>query len=335
MSLSFRALVADKTAEGFSLGVRRMGEADLPAGEVLLRVTHSSLNYKDALACTPGGAVARKYPLVPGIDLAGLVLASTDPRFAPGDRVIATSYELGVSHFGGFAELARVRADWVLPLPAGLSLREAMVIGTAGLTAALALMQLQHNGLTPDKGRVLITGATGGVGSLAVDLLAGLGYSVAASTGKGAEAEYLKALGASEILTRAEASAASPRPLERERWAAVIDSVGGDTLAYALRTTRAGGAIAVCGLAGGADVATTVFPFILRGVNVLGIDSEKAAMAMRQRAWTQLGGAWKPRHLADIGFDITLDDVPTFAARILAGGVRGRAVVVHAAEAAA
>lgn len=327
MSLDFRALVVDKTPERFSVEIKRLADTDLPAGEVLIRVAYSSVNFKDGLACSPTGNIVRKYPFVPGIDLSGIVVDSSDPRFRPGDHVIATSYDIGVSHYGGFSEYARVKADWVLPLPKGLTLREAMILGTAGFTAGLALQLLERNGLDPSRGRVLVTGATGGVGSLAINILAGAGYAVSASTGKAGEHAFLGDLGASEVLTREEVSAESSRPLEKERWAGVIDSVGGATLAYAVRATRAGGAIAACGLTGGTALSTTVFPFILRGVSLLGVDSEKCPMPLRASTWDRLANDLKPRALDRIGFEIGLEDLPRITATILKGGLRGRAVV--------
>lgn len=327
MTLSFRALVVDKTPERFQIGPQVLTDADLPPGEVLIRVAYSSLNYKDGLACSPNGNIVRTYPFVPGIDLSGRVVASSDPRFAPGDAVIATSYEIGVTRFGGFSEYARVKGDWIVPLPKALSLREAMILGTAGFTAGLAIHLLERNGLAPGHGRVLVTGATGGVGSLAVNMLAGAGYEVSASTGKASEHAFLRALGATEILTREEVSAESGRPLEKERWAGAIDSVGGTTLAYALRTARIGGAVAACGLTGGANLATSVFPFILRGVSLLGVDSEKCPMPLRAAVWDRLSGALKPHALQQIGYEIGLDEVPGAAADILHGRIRGRAVV--------
>jgi putative YhdH/YhfP family quinone oxidoreductase len=327
MSLTFRALVVDKTPEGFSIEIKRLADTDLPAGEVLIQVAYSSVNFKDGLACSPAGNIVRKYPFVPGIDLSGVVVDSSDARFKPGDPVIATSYDIGVSHYGGFSEYARVKADWVVPLPRGLTLREAMILGTAGFTAGLALQLLERHGLDPSRGRVLVTGATGGVGSLAINILAGAGYAVSASTGKAGEHAFLQDLGASEVLSREEVSAESSRPLEKERWAGVIDSVGGATLAYALRSTRASGAIAACGLTGGTGLSTTVFPFILRGVGLLGVDSEKCPMPLRASTWERLANDLKPRALDRIGFEIGLEDLPGIAATILKGGIRGRALV--------
>ncbi len=327
MSASFRAFVVNKTAEQFTAKVQPLTRDDLPSGEVLIHVAYSSVNYKDALACTPDGKVVRSYPFVPGIDLAGVVVESSDERFHAGDEVIATSYDLGVSHFGGFSEYARVRANWVVPLPQGLTLKEAMALGTAGFEAALAVHKLEKNGLTPQHAPVLVTGATGGVGSIAVNILAKLGHTVVASTGKQAEHAYLKELGASTILSREEVSAESNRPLEKELWAGSVDSVGGATLAYLIRTTKYGGSVAACGLTGGTTVNTTVFPFILRGVNLLGIDSVFCPMGLRRELWQRLASDLKPTKLDTISREVTLDELPQVTASLLMGGVRGRTVV--------
>jgi len=327
MSASFRAFVVNKTAEQFTAQVQALTRDDLPSGEVLIHVAYSSVNYKDALACTPDGKVVRSYPFVPGIDLAGVVVESSDERFHAGDEVIATSYDLGVSHYGGFSEYARVRANWVVPLPQGLTLKEAMALGTAGFEAALAVHKLEKNGLTPQHAPVLVTGATGGVGSIAVNILAKLGHTVVASTGKQAEHAYLKELGASTILSREEVSAESNRPLEKELWAGSVDSVGGATLAYLIRTTKYGGSVAACGLTGGTTVNTTVFPFILRGVNLLGIDSVFCPMGLRRELWQRLASDLKPTKLDTISREVTLDELPQVTASLLNGGVRGRTVV--------
>ncbi len=327
MSATFRAFVVNKTAEQFTAQVQTLTRDDLPPGEVLIHVAYSSVNYKDALACTPDGKVVRSYPFVPGIDLAGVVVESSDERFHAGDEVIATSYDLGVSHYGGFSEYARVRANWVVPLPQGLTLKEAMALGTAGFEAALAVHQLEKNGLTPERGPVLVTGATGGVGSIAVNILARLGHTVAASTGKQTEHAYLKELGASTILSREEVSAESNRPLEKELWAGSVDSVGGATLAYLIRTTKYGGSIAACGLTGGTTVNTTVFPFLLRGVNLLGIDSVFCPMGLRRELWQRLASDLKPTKLDSISREVTLDELPQVTASLLSGGVRGRTIV--------
>lgn len=324
----FDALVARNDAAGFQLQIERLTEHDLPPGDVTVAVQWSGLNYKDGLACRPDGKVVRSYPMVPGIDLAGTVIASTDARFKPGDEVLATSFDLGVQHWGGFAARARVPADWVVPLPAGLTLREAMILGTAGLTAAMSLVRLEHNGLKPGQGPVLVTGASGGVGSAAVAILAKAGYEAVASTGKAEAAAYLRELGATDVISRDETAAPPSRPLDKQRWAAVIDSVGGTTLARALTQTRQGGAVAAIGLAGGAALSTTVHPFILRGVSLLGIDSAWWPAAERPALWQRLATEWKPDQLERmVDREVGLADVPEQAARILAGGVRGRVLV--------
>ncbi len=326
--MTYRALVVDKQGDAFSVAVRELSEADLPPGDVTIRVHWSSINYKDGLALSPTGRVIRTYPMVPGVDLAGVVLESSDSRFAPGQEVVVTGYDVGVSHPGGFAELARVPGDWVMPLPPGLTLKEAMAIGTAGFTAALSLEALEHNGLRPENGTVIVTGATGGVGSTAVAMLAQAGYTVAASTGKTSEHAYLRELGASEILSREEVSAESTRPLESERWAGAVDPVGGATTAYLIRTMKYGASIALSGLTGGNTFTTTVYPFILRNVNLLGIDSVFTPMDRRRRTWQRLATDLKPRGLLDsIAVETDLDGVPAVCADILQGRVRGRTLV--------
>ena len=326
--MAYRALVVNKTDDAFSVAVQQLDESQLPAGDVTIRVEWSSVNYKDGLACSPTGRVVRSYPMVPGVDLAGSVVSSTDSRYAPGDKVIVTGFDLGVAHPGGFAELARVPADWVVSLPPGLTTKESMAIGTAGLTAALSVDALERNGLRKEQGTVIVTGATGGVGSTAVSMLAQLGYTVAASTGKESEHEFLRGLGATEILSRADVSAESPRPMETERWAAAVDPVGGATTAYLLRTAKYGGSVAVSGLTGGGTLNTTVFPFILRGVNLLGIESVSCPMAVRLRIWDRLGADLKPHGLMDsIAVETGLEDVVSVAEQILAGQVRGRTLV--------
>jgi acrylyl-CoA reductase (NADPH) len=326
--MTYRALVVDKQGDAFSVAVRELSEADLPPGDVTIRVHWSSINYKDGLALSPTGRVIRTYPMVPGVDLAGVVLESSDSRFAPGQEVVVTGYDVGVSHPGGFAELARVPGDWVMPLPPGLTLKEAMAIGTAGFTAALSLEALEHNGLRPENGTVIVTGATGGVGSTAVAMLAQAGYTVAASTGKASEHAYLRELGASEILSREEVSAESARPLESERWAGAVDPVGGATTAYLIRTMKYGASIALSGLTGGNTFTTTVYPFILRNVNLLGIDSVYTPMDRRRRTWQRLATDLKPRGLLDsIAVETDLDGVPAVCADILQGKVRGRTLV--------
>jgi acrylyl-CoA reductase (NADPH) len=325
---TFKAFVVDKKEEGFTAAFKDLTEADLPQGEILVRVAYSSVNYKDGLASIPEGRIVRGYPFVPGIDLAGTVVESSDSRFKPGDEAIATSYELGVSHYGGFSEYARFKADWAVPLPAGLTLKEAMALGTAGFTAGLAVYKLELNGLEPKNGPVLVTGATGGLGSIAISILKNLGYRVAASTGKESEHGYLKELGADEILPREETSAESNRPMEKGRWAGCVDAVGGSTLAYLLRTTGHNGSVASCGNTGGASFSTTVFPFILRGVNLLGIDSENCPMELRRQIWQRLASNYKPEHLLDlIAHEAPLEELPHALATVLKGGVRGRTVI--------
>ncbi|POB11288.1 oxidoreductase [Sulfobacillus sp. hq2] len=327
MSEGFRALMVSKEPE-FRAEMHDMTLNDLPAGDVTIRVHYSSINFKDGLALIPHGKVIFRYPMVPGVDLAGVVRHSSDKRFHEGDQVLVTSYGLGVQHFGGFSEYARVPADWVIPKPPGLSLREAMIIGTAGLTAGISITQLERNGLRPDQGPVLVTGASGGVGSFAVDILARLGYHVVASTGKASAHAYLQRLGADVILSREDVSIASPKALEAERWAGAVDPVGGETLAYVLKTTQYGGSVAVCGLTGGSTLSTTVFPFILRGVNLLGIDSVSYPYLARRHLWERLGSDLKPRHLEDIlAEEISLEEIPAVGEKILRGEVLGRVIV--------
>ncbi len=325
---SFKAFVVNKTSDNFTAGLQDLTQDALPSGEVLVRVAYSSVNYKDGLASIPDGKVVRTYPFVPGIDLSGTVVESSDTRFKAGDEIIATSYDIGVSHYGGYSEFARLKADWLVPLPQGLTLKEAMALGTAGFTAALSVHQLQKNGLTPTSGPILITGATGGVGSIAIGILKGLGYTVAASTGKTEEHDYLKSLGATDILSREETSAESTRPMEKERWAGSIDAVGGSTLAYLLRTTKYGGSIAACGNTGGPNFNTTVFPFILRAVNLLGIDSVNCPMDLRRQLWQHLATDYKPASLLDsISKEASLEELPHVLSTILKGGIRGRTIV--------
>lgn len=328
MTATFRAFIVNKTEDGFHAGFGELSQAELPAGEVLIRVVYSGVNYKDGLASIPEGKIVRAYPFVPGIDLAGVVEESSDARFKIGDEVIATSYELGVSHFGGFSEYARVKADWIVPKPQGLSLQETMALGTAGFTAALAVYQLEKNGLQPGNGPVLVTGATGGAGSIAISILHKLGYQITASTGKESEHAYLRELGASEILERAITSAESSRPLEKEQWAGCVDAVGGSTLAYLIRTTKYGGSIAAFGNTGGVNFSTSVFPFILRGVNLLGIDSVLCPMNLRREIWQRLATSYKPAHLlSHIGYEISFEELPEALTRVLKGEARGHTIV--------
>ncbi|MFC5407423.1 oxidoreductase [Cohnella soli] len=321
------ALVVEQSGSGTEFGVKAIGLTELPTGELLVRVAYSSVNYKDALACSPDGNVARINPLVPGIDLAGVVVSSESDAFAPGDEIVVTGFELGVSHYGGFAEFARVRADWAVKLPQGLTLREAMIYGTAGFTAAMSVLALQENGVKPGKGPVLVTGATGGVGSVSVAILAKLGYEIVASTGKKEAADELLRLGASKVIGREELLPEKPRPLDKMKWAGAIDCVGGPTLAAVLGAVSYGGAVAASGLTGGADLPTTVYPFILRGVRLIGIDSVFAPMELRIRVWDALAGAFKPEALATLATEVGMAEVPDILAAMLAGRSRGRVIV--------
>jgi acrylyl-CoA reductase (NADPH) len=296
---SFRAFVVDRPGERFVRGLRDLASDDLPPGEVVVRVAWSTVNYKDGLAAREDGRVARSYPLVPGIDLAGTVVASDDPAIAVGSEVLASGYEIGVARHGGYAELARVPGGWVVPLPTDLSARESMAIGTAGFTAAMSVAALEDRGLEPGSGPVLVTGASGGLGRTAVGILAARGHEVWAATGKAGEAARLRELGATGILERDEVTADSPRPLESGRWAGAVDAVGGPTMPYILRTLRPGAAVASCGNAGGPGFATTVLPFILRGAAVLGMDSTIVPIGDRRRLWERLATDFRPRGLGD------------------------------------
>ena len=307
----------------------RLGEMtldELDAGEVVIRTAYSSVNFKDALTGTGAGKVVRRFPCVGGIDGCGTVVSSSDSRFKAGDEVICTSYDLGVAHDGGFAGMMRVRADWVVPLPRGLSLFEAMAIGTAGYTSALAIHLLEHNGMTPGGGKVVVNGATGGCASIAISTLARLGYKVTAVTGKSAEHDYLKSIGASEVLGR-EALPAGTRPLEKSVWAAGFDSVGGDQLSAMIRSMQQHGVIGSFGNAGGIELHTTVLPFILRGVRLIGVDSAATPMPLRQTVWTRLAGDLKPPQIKEIANTITLDDLPAAFEKMLKQQTRGRTVV--------
>jgi acrylyl-CoA reductase (NADPH) len=301
--------------------------ADLTPGEVVLRAAYSSINYKDALGATGAGKILTRFPLVGGVDVAGRVEASTDPHFKEGDPVLATGYDIGVGHDGGYAERVRLPAEWVVPLPEGLSLFEAMVLGTAGFTVALCIQRLEDNGQRPENGPIVVTGATGGVGSLAVDILSGLGYEVVALTGKDTEHEYLRTLGARAVLDRKTLDLGS-RPLEKAQWAGAIDNVGGEVLAWLTRTVKPWGNIAAVGLAGGSEIHTTVMPFILRGVSLLGITSAGCPAALRYKLWPRLATDLRPPHLASIVTEVVgLEDLPRVFAAMLEGRVRGRTVV--------
>lgn len=323
---SFCAFVVDRRDDVFVRGLETLQPDALPAGDVDIEVSWSSINYKDGLAATADGKVARAYPLVPGIDMAGTVIRSAHPGIPVGREVIAHGYDLGVSRHGGFAECARVPADWIVPMPRGLSARDAMAIGTAGFTAALAIVELEARGLEPDNGPVLVTGASGGVGSTAIAILSELGYEVWAATGKPDEQAALTSLGATGFLTRDEV-AAEGRPLETERWAGAIDSVGAAALPYILRTLRRGGAVAACGNASGPALTTTVFPFILRGAAILGIDSAYLPIARRRRIWERLATDLRPRNLGDRVTEVALETLEPALDAIRSGEARGRWVV--------
>jgi acrylyl-CoA reductase (NADPH) len=325
----FRALLLQKGEAGFSASLTELDENRLPvlgAGAVWVQPEYSTLNYKDALAITNRSPVVRLWPMVPGIDGSGTVVRSDHAQWQAGAPFILNGYGVGESHWGCLAQRACLHGDWLVPRPAAFSARQAMAIGTAGYTAMLCVMALERHGLKPGDGDVLVTGATGGVGSVAVALLARLGHRVVAATGKASEEPYLRALGASAVLDRAEL-AAPGKPLQKERWAAVVDPVGSHTLANACAQTRYGGAVAACGLAQGHDLTQTVMPFILRGVSLLGVDSVMAAQGLRRQAWARLAVDLDPRVLESMITEVTLDQVPDMAARLMAGTIRGRIVV--------
>jgi acrylyl-CoA reductase (NADPH) len=326
---AFKAVVIDKGESGQTVALRDFDEADLMDGDVTVRVSHSTLNYKDGLALTGKAPVVRRFPMIPGIDFAGTVETSSHPDFKPGDAVVLNGWGTGETHLGAYGEKARVKGDWLVPLPDGLTPEQAMAVGTAGYTAMLSVLALEKHGLAPDRGPAIVTGAAGGVGSVATVLLAAAGWHVIASTGRPQEADYLKALGAAEIIDRAEL-AAPAKPLAKERWAAGIDSVGSQTLANLLAMTKYRGAIAACGLAGGMDLPTSVAPFILRGVSLIGIDSVMAPKSLRLEAWARLARDLDPAKLASMTTVIPLDRVIEAGKDILAGKTRGRVVVAVA-----
>jgi acrylyl-CoA reductase (NADPH) len=327
MTGSFKAILVSRDADKKqSVAVTQLSEADLMEGDVTISVEFTTVNYKDGLAISGKAPVVRRFPLVPGIDFAGTVLTSSHPDFATGDHVILNGWGVGETHHGAFARRARVKGDWLIPLPAGLTARDAMAIGTAGYTAMLAVMALERHGITPERGPVVVTGAAGGVGSVAISLLSKLGHHVVASTGRPAESDFLKELGASEIIDRAELSAPA-KPLGKERWAGGIDAVGSHTLANVLSMTSYGGAIAACGLAGGMDLPGSVAPFILRGVSLLGIDSVMAPKSLRLEAWRRLASDLDHGKLAALSRTIGFDDVIGAARDIVEGKIRGRVVV--------
>lgn len=322
----FNAIKIDKTEDGQQVGVCTVAPTELPDGDVSIDVEYSTLNYKDGLAITGKGPVVRQFPMVPGIDLAGTVSESRSELFNPGDKVLLNGWGVGEVHWGGLSQKATLNGQWLLPLPEGFTSRDAMVIGTAGYTAALCVQALLDNGVVPDDGEILVTGASGGVGSFAITLLASLGFSVCATTGKLAEADYLKALGAKEVIDRNTLSEKG-KPLQRERWAGAIDSVGSHTLANVCAQTRYGGTVAACGLAQGADLPVTVMPFILRGVTLSGIDSVMAPRDKRLSAWQLLAEHVDQVALQSIATEIGLDEVVSTAERLIAGEVKGRVIV--------
>jgi acrylyl-CoA reductase (NADPH) len=323
---TFKAIVVDKAESGQTVGLADFDERELMEGDVTVGVEYSTLNYKDGLALTGKAPVVRRFPMIAGIDFAGTVQSSSHPAWKPGDKVILNGWGLGETHLGGYAEKARVKGDWLVRLPQSMSARQAMAIGTAGYTAMLAVMALERAGVAPARGAVIVTGAAGGVGSVATALLAKLGYTVIASTGRPAEAGYLKGLGATEVIERKELTG-PVRPLSKERWAGGIDAVGSTTLANVLSMTRYGGAVAACGLAGGMDLPTSVAPFILRGVSLIGIDSVMCPLAMRQQAWGRLETDLDQAKIAAMTAEIGLGEVIDAGARVVAGEVRGRIVV--------
>jgi acrylyl-CoA reductase (NADPH) len=323
---TFKAIRIDKAEKATTVALTQFDEAELMEGDVTIRVEWSTLNYKDGLAVTGKAPVVRRFPMIAGIDLAGTVEQSSHPQWKPGDKVICTGWGLGETHLGAYAEKARVKGDWLVRLPEGMSARNAMAIGTAGFTAMLAVLALEKHGLTPKDGPMVVTGAAGGVGSVAIAVLSKLGYHVIASTGRTSEAGYLKSLGAAEVIDRGELSGPA-KPLAKERWAGGIDSVGSTTLANLLSMTQYAGAIATCGLAAGMDLPASVAPFILRGVCLLGIDSVMCPIELRKRAWTRLASDLDSGKLTEITHEIGLDQVIAAGARILAGQVRGRIVV--------
>jgi acrylyl-CoA reductase (NADPH) len=322
----FKALMLTQHDKKTQAQFTELDEAALPPGDVTVRIAYSSLNYKDALAVTGRGAIVRKWPMVPGIDLAGVVASSTDPAWQPGDRVVVNGWGLGETEWGGLAQKARLKSSWLLRLPTAYSLHDAMAIATAGYTAALCVMALRKHGLQAGDGEVLVTGAAGGVGSVAVALLAGLGYRVVASTGRAQEADYLRFMGAAEVIDRAELSSPG-RALQSERWAGVVDAVGSHTLANALAATRWNGAVAACGLAQGADLPATVMPFILRGITLYGINCVFVDNTTREKAWALLAQHLHGDKLARMTVDLALSDIVAASTDLLEGRIRGRAVV--------
>jgi acrylyl-CoA reductase (NADPH) len=328
----FKAYRTFQDDQGVSSRFVEMTEEELDPGDVLVRTKYSTINYKDALSYNGAGRIMRKYPTVGGIDMAGTVEASADARFKRGDKVIVHAYDFGVGHDGGYAEYTRVPADWVVRRPDGMTAFDAMTMGTAGFTAAQAIMLMEHCGLTPAKGPVAVTGATGGVGSVAIEILSRTGYHVVAITGKEEESGYLRSLGAKEVRLRQSIDVATLRPLEKAIWAGAIDNLGGELLSWLLASMKIGGTIASVGLAASSKLETTVMPFILRGVQLLGVDSANCPMELRQKIWNKLAGAWRPSRVHDLVRTIEFEDLPTHFDAYLKGLVRGRTVVRIAAD---
>ena len=324
---TFKAFVVHDQDGAFVSQIEKKNTDDLPEGDVLIRVHHSSLNYKDALSATGNKGVTRNYPHTPGIDAVGEVVESTDETFQIGDPVLVTGYDLGMNTSGGFGQYIRVPKHWVVKLPNGLTLKESMTYGTAGFTAALSVYRLLEAGVSPDQGPILVTGATGGVGSVAVGILTQEGFDVTAATGKTSETDYLKKLGAKEIVTRSDVTDDSNRPILSAKWAGVVDTVGGPMLTTALKTTQYGGTVTCCGLVASPELQTTVFPFILRGIRLIGIDSVLCSMDLRQQIWNQLATKWKLATLNDVTIDCTLEELDDQIDHILNGQIRGRVVV--------
>ncbi|MGB3364439.1 MAG: YhdH/YhfP family quinone oxidoreductase [Thermodesulfobacteriota bacterium] len=325
---TYRAYVVDETAENlFERSIKDRSINDLPEGDVLIKVHYSSLNYKDALSATGNRGVTRKFPHTPGVDAAGVVEESSDSRFTPGQEVIVHGYDLGCNTWGGFGEYIRVPADWVVSLPKGLSTRESMIYGTAGYTAAYSVLKLEQYGIRPEMGEVLVTGATGGVGSVAVAVLAKIGYQVVASTGKTDQEQFLLNLGAKEVISREDSQDQSGKPLLRSRWAGVVDTVGGEILATAIKTTNPHGVVTCCGNVASADLPINVYPFILRGVSLVGIDSQDSVMELRQEIWNRISTDWKVDQLETLTTEITLEDLDSNIELILEGKQKGRVLV--------
>ncbi|MCP9337788.1 YhdH/YhfP family quinone oxidoreductase [Stutzerimonas xanthomarina] len=324
---SFKALQTDETGERFETRLIERDTSELPAGEVLIRVRYSSLNYKDALSASGNRGVTRNFPHTPGIDAAGTVAESTVADFAVGDEVIVTGYDLGMNTPGGFGQYIRVPAGWVIKRPVGLSLRESMALGTAGLTAALCIDKLEQAGLEPTDSPILVTGATGGVGSIAIALLSRLGYKVAAVTGKAEQGDYLRKLGATQIIERSALQAGTEKPLLKEQWAAAVDTVGGDILFNVVKSLQRGGSVACCGLTAGTNFQANVLPFILRGVNLLGVDSVEIPLVVKASMWDKLSVQWKLPNLDDLAQEVSLGQLPEAIERILAGQQTGRMLV--------